>query len=88
MDEVLWDVGELDLRVLRLVEQGREVVARDVLGDELGPFSGDDAVEEDFAEVERGGFSSGHTVVHAIFIHDGDARAVRILFFAAELAHY
>ena len=81
VDEVLWDVGELDLRVFRVVKRGRELVVRDVVGDELGPFSGDDAVEMESAEVERGGFSSSITCVYAVFAHDGDTSAVRVVLF-------
>ena len=87
-NEVLRDVGELDLDVLGVVERGCEVVVGDVVGDELCTFRGDHAVEKKFTEVERGGFSPGVTVVHAVFTHDGDARAVWILFFEAEFAHY
>ena len=87
VDEVLWDVGELDLRVLRVVERGREVEVRDVVGDELGPFAGDDAVEEDFVEVERSGFSSGITCVLAMFSNDGDTSAVRVVLLGAEFAN-
>ena len=77
----------LDLCVLLVVERGREVVVRDVVGDELGPFSGDDAVEEEFAEVGRSGFSSGVTRVYAVFAHDGDANAVWVVPFRAEFTN-
>ena len=87
VDEVLWDVGELDLRILRVVELCREVVVRDVVSDELRPFSGDDAVEEEFAEVEGSGFSSGITCVYAVMAHDGDMSAVSVVLFGAEFAN-
>ena len=48
---------------------------------------GEHAVEQYFAEIIRGGFGSNVAVVDNAAAHDGDAHAVRILFFRAELAH-
>ena len=88
VDEVLQDVGELDPDVLGVVDWGREVVVGDVLGDELGPFARDDAVEDDFAEIKRGGFSSSIACAYTVFTHDGDARVVRVVLFGEEFINY
>ena len=39
VDEILWDVGEPDLRVLGIVERSAEVVIAYVICDELGTFA-------------------------------------------------
>ena len=39
------DVGELDLRVLGIVEWSAEVVDADVIGDELGTFARENTVK-------------------------------------------
>ena len=51
INEVLLDVGELDLGVLGVVEWGCKVVVGDVVGDERFSLSGYDAVEKEFSEV-------------------------------------
>ena len=35
VDKILWDVGEIDLDVLRIVKRRRQVVVADIVGDKL-----------------------------------------------------
>ena len=88
VDEILRDVGELDLDVLGIVKRHLQVVVDDVVVDKLCSFSGEHAVEKEFAEIKRGGFGSNVAVVDYADAHDGDAHAVQILFFGVELAHH
>ena len=87
VDEVLRDIGELDFDISGVVEQSCKVVVNNFVGGEFFSFLGEHAVEENFTKVKRGGFSPGVTVINAIFTHDGDACAVRVVFFRAEFTN-
>ena len=52
VDEVLRDVGELDLAVLGIIERRREVVVSDVVAYESGAFARENTVEEKFTQVK------------------------------------
>ena len=86
VDEVLGDVGELDLAVLGIIERRGEVVVPDVVAYESGAFARENTVEEKFAQVKGRGFSSGVAIIHTKFAHDGDARSVGVVFLRAKLA--
>ena len=87
VDEVSRDIGELDLRVLEIVEWSAEVVVADVVCDELGTFARENTVKKDFAKIKGRDFCSGVPIVHNKFPHDGDADANGIALLGAELAH-
>ena len=86
VDEVLGDVGELDLTVLGIIERRGKIVVPDVVANESGAFARENTVEKKFAKVEGRGFGSGVAIVHTKFSHDGDARPVRVVFLGAEFA--
>ena len=49
---------------------------------------GENADEQEFADIKRGGFGSNVAVVDDAAAHYGDAHAVPIIVFWAELAHH
>ena len=87
VDEVLRDVGELDVYIFGIVEWRREVVVAGVVGDELGSFAGEYTLDPEFANIDGGGFSSGISGVDDSVAHDGDACAIGVFFLGAELAY-
>ena len=87
VDEVLRDVGDLDFRVLWIVEWICEVVVADIICDELGTFARENTVKREFTKIEGRGFGTGVAVVYNDFSHDGDACAIGVGLLGAELAH-
>jgi hypothetical protein len=86
LDEFFWDIGELNADVFGIWHWSVEIEVFYVNGAELCSLSGEDTVEEQLDEFERGRVGANVAWIADSITTDGDTGAVQVILLRMNLA--